>query len=415
MANSNVKLWVGIAFILIIIFSVVVVRYAFKVDPTTIEATKRTSDNAESTAVETNTVLDTDKELLTTLGGEESAPSDESESKDEQPAVTQSTERVDNRRDTETTTTTTVTTAAPENSKKEKAGQELDAAAAKLDQAKDKLDQANAALSDAKSARDKLQGDLDSAKDTLEEAKSNYDEGQAENYNKGIAGFFESIGAGDAVDAYNGSEYSSAAEPANKNDAASLETIRRSIELMNEANQLRANEGKPELKVSCKLMALAVLSNDAAAANGESANNTGLDEDLAFGYDDPFAAWYDGEKDDEGGNYQSLVNENYVVTGFGTSNKNGLVHNMLFADKEYDAGTVMSVSEFSEKFESYYSTAVKGKGYAEEEAEYNRIEKELNDAKSAVTSKEAEVSSASSAHGSAKTIYEQKLKAYQAL
>lgn len=421
MVNSNFKLVIGLAVILVVIFSGIVVRYSLKADPMTVDHSEKKVSQLGDTKPDDETlsdgesVLNTDADLLTTLGGDSSEVIDLDE-----PVQTQSTEKQDNRRKTETTTTaattTTSTTSATDNSaRKQKAGEELDASAARFDEAGEKLDKAKSELSDAKSKRDQRQAEFESAKSKLDEAKRNYDEGQKENYNRGIYAFFESVGANDALDVLNSSEYNSALEPSKTGDAGSLECMKRSIDFLNEANQLRGNEEKPELQVSYKMIALAVLNNDMTAASSQGSNNTGLDEDLAFGYDDPFRAWYDDERESNGGNYRSLTNEDYVVAGFAFSSKNGTVHNLLLADKNYDSGELMSVADYASAFNSFYDSAVKGKAYTAQEEEYKRAEKALNEAKQVVTDKENSVQSASAAYGSAKTIYEQKLKTYQSI
>ena len=416
MVNNSIKLWVGLSVILVVVFSGLVIRYSLKKDPMTIDHSEKSLSQQgngkpynDGLTTDGDVVLGTDADLLTTLGGEESEPSDEGDSK-----VTQSTEKVDNRRKTETTTTT-ASPAEVKEAKKKKAQEELDAATQKYEQAGEKLDQCNAALEEAKSKRDQLQGEYDNAKSKLDEAKRNYDEGQKDNYNKGMLGFFENIGDHAGVDALNGSELLPIANMADSADAASLDCMKRSLDYLNFVNQVRKGEGKPEIKVSCKLMALAALNNDLYAADSNNGNGTGLDEDLAIGFDDPFTVWYYDEKESNGGNYLSLVNEDHVAAGFGYSHKNGNVHNILFCNGGYDAGPLMTVGEFTEKFNTYYNTAIKGKGVGEAEEQFKRAESALNSAKQTVTDKIASAQSASTAYGSAKTIYEQKLNAVKAL
>ena len=142
-------------------------------------------------------------------------------------------------------------------------------------------------------------------------------------------------------------------------------------------------------------------------------NDSNLDQNLAFGYDDPFDAWYYDERDSEGGNYKSLVNEDYVVAGFAFSNKGTNVHNLVLANGDYDAGTVMSVGEMASKLDSFKNDAQRGRKYDDVQAAFDRAEKELNEAKEAVNNKVSAAQKASSELGSAKTTYENKLKAYE--
>ncbi|SEK94591.1 CAP domain-containing protein [Ruminococcus albus] len=415
MVRSSLKLWIGIAVIVVVVFSGLLIKYSLRRDPLSIERSGKSlsekgdgmPENDGLTTDAADVVLSTDSDYLTTIDSVESQPEEEA------PVVTQSTEKVDNRRKTETTTTKSTKDVKEEKLKKAK--KELEAASEKFDKAGEKLDQCNQALEDAKSRRDQLQGEYDNAKSKYEESKRNYDESQKENFNKGMLGFFESIGDHKGIETLNDSDLVALANMGDSADATSLECMKRSIDYLNFINQIRKAEGKPEVKVSCKLMALAALNNDLYAADNSNSNPTDLDEDLAIGFDDPFTIWYYDEKDDEGGNYLSLVNEEHIAAGFAYSHKNGNVHNVLFCDKGYDAGRMMPVSEFAEKFNAYYETAIKGKSYSGAEEAMKHAESALNSAKQAVTDKEKAAQSASSAYGSAKTVFEQKQNAVDEL
>jgi hypothetical protein len=411
MVRGSLKLWIGVAVIVIVAFTGMLIKYSLKKDPLSIERSGKslseTSENDDLTTDAADVVLGTDPDLLTTLGGEESQP------EETVPAVTQSTEKVDNRRKTETSSAKSDKEIKEE--KLKKAQKEFDAASEKFEKAGEKLEQCNQALEDAKGRRDQLQGEYDSAKSKYEELKRNYDESQKENFKKGMLGFFESIGDHKGVETLKNSDLTALANMSDSADAASLECMKRSLEYLNFINKIRKSEGKPEVKVSCKLMALAALNNDLYSADNSNSNCTDLDEDLAIGFDDPFTIWYYDEKDDNGGNYLSLVNEEHIAAGFAYSHKNDNVHNVLFCDKGYDAGPLMTVDDFTEKFNTYYETAIKGKSYSGAEEAMKRAENALNSAKQAVTDKEKAAQSASTAYGSAKTVYEQKQNAVNEL
>ena len=431
MVKSNIKLMIGLAVVLVVLFSSVFIKYKMKQDPRTVSHSDKkvsqsgdTRPSIDSSGDESASLLDTDEDLLTTLGGSESQ---DPELEDSAPMVTQSTEKLDNRRKTETTTTKVSADSASSSGhsasssghsaedKKEKAAQALQNAEARLNETAAKLDSVQASLDEAKGNRDRLQTEFENAKAKLEEAKRGYDAEQAENYSRGLYGFYESIGNADGMNAFNSSEYSYIVEKGNSSDAASLENVKRSIDFLNEANQLRANEGKSELRVSYKLMALAVLNNDMCAGSGQSANNTGFEEDLAFGFEDPFDGWYSSERDSGGDNYNRLVSDKAVAMGFGFSTKNSTTHNILFAADDQDAGETVSVGEFADKFNDYYNNAIKGKSINAQEDAYKNAETALNNAKQTVSDKENELKTASAAYGSAKTVYDDRLKAYQAL
>lgn len=418
-ANNNIKLGIGLAVVLVALFTSVIVKYSMKQDPTMVSRSEKSGMRAADARVvdsssESEALLATDDDLLTTLGGDASeAP----EIDENAPVVTQSTEKLDNRRKTETTTAVTTTASSKADTaenKKQKAQEALASAEAKLNETSARLDGAQAALDEAKGNRDRLQSEFEAAKARLEEVKRGYDANQNENYKRGLYGFYESIGNGDGMNAFNASEYSSAVETGNAKDAASIENVKRSIDFLNKANQLRAAEGRSELRVSYRLMALAVLNNDVASNNGQSANNTGLEEDLAFGYEDPFDAWYNEQKENGGDDFNRLMKDDAVAMGFAFSNKNNNVHNILFATEEQGPGETVSVSEFADKFNEYYNNTIKGKSITAEEEAYKNAENALNGAKQTVSDKENELKTASAAYGSAKTVYDERLKALQA-
>lgn len=423
MVKSNTKLIIGIVAAIILVFAGMVIKYAMKVDPTTIELSDEMGneqDNEKVNEVKTDSSADSDAseaEAVTTKTDKDDDKNDIVNS--DYPKETQSTEKLDNRRKTVTTVDSKAAaeSQASDDSKAyaniNKLAEETDSAAEKMDAAQEKLDKANEALDQAKAERDSKQAAYNEAKDKLEEAKRNFDEGQAANYNRGMFAFMESIGANDATSMLNGSSYFSAIEVGSDKDAIALDNMRTALDFLNEANQLRAGEGKGELKVSCKLMALAALNNDMSAMSSNANNDSDLDQNLAFGYDDPFDAWYYDERDSEGGNYKSLVNADYVVAGFAFSNKGTNVHNLVLANGDYDAGTVMSVGEMASKLDSFRNEAQRGRKYDDVQAAFDRAEKELNEAKEAVNNKVSAAQKASSELGSAKTTYENKLKAYE--
>ena len=415
MVKHSLKLWIGIVVIVVVVFSGLVIRHSLRKDPMSIERSEKSlSHKSNVTGFNEDTAKDSDvenengNESEIALDGDESAPYEYGDI-----IVTQSTQRINNRRNTDANASG-ASTAELIAERKQKAQDELDAAKEKYEQAEQKLNQCNTALDEAKARRDQLQNEYDSAKAKLDEANRNYDESQKENYNKGMLGFFESVGDQTGVDTLVGSDLISLVNFADPADAASLECMKKSVDYLKFVNQVRVAEGMPEIRVSCKLMALAALNNDLYAADSNNSNGTGLDEDLAIGFDDPFTIWYYDEKDSQGGNYLSLINEAHKGAGFGFSHKKGNVHNVLFCDEGYDAGNLVSVKDFANKFNSYYSSAIKGKSTEAAEDQFNRVSSALEAAKQNVSDRVASAQAASTAFGSAKAIYEQKLNAVKA-
>ncbi len=431
MVSNNLKLGVGLSVVLVALFTGAVVKYSMRRDPLTVEHSAEWSDRKAQEVTGGEDLLGADNDLLTTLGG------------DYDGAVTQSTEKLDNRRERVTTTfaetaavvkttaaekvttaegevgdpfaETTTTKAAAVETEEGKVGKALDKAAAAHDAALDKLNKANDALTAAQTNVDTYQTKLDEAKVKLDEAQAKFDESQAENYNRGLYGFYEYIGSQEGMDAFNSSEYSGVVESGNRYDAASIERVKNALTLIKNANKLRVEEGKPEFKISHKLMALAVLNNDMASVNGESSNNTEFDEDLAYGFEDPLDAWYYDEREYNGANYQSLMNENYVAAGAAYSVLDGRVHNILMASDDQDHGVLMTVAEFEKDFNPYYEVTIKGRDASREQSSYDNISQKLEDAKQKVADKEEAVRTASEKYEAAKKTYEEKLAAYQAL
>ena len=425
MVKSNTKLIVGIVAAVILVFAGMVVKYAMKVDPTTIEFSDEMGNEQETQwgikkEDSSSGSEESEAEAVTTATDKDDSDDGSDAIDSDYPKETQSTEKLDNRRKTVTTVDSKAAAESKANDDSkayaniDKLAAEADSAAEKMDAAQEKLDKANDALDEAKAERDNKQTAYNEAKDKLDEAKRNFDETQAANYNRGMFAFMESIGANDATAMLNGSSYFSAIEIGSDKDAIALENMRIALDFLNEANQIRAGEGKGELKVSCKLMALAALNNDMSSMSSSANNDDGsVDQNMAFGYDDPFEEWYYAEKDSNGGNYSTIVNNDYVVAGFAFSSKNGNLHNFVAANADYDAGTVMSVGEMASKLSSFTNEAQRGKKYDDVQAEFERAEKELNSAKEAVNNKVSAAQKASSELGSAKTTYESKLKAYE--
>lgn len=95
------------------------------------------------------------------------------------------------------------------------------------------------------------------------------------------------------------------------NSATEVENILKAVDYIDECNDLRAREGKSELKINGRLMVFSVVSaaissqvDDDDHVAAEQLENTGSPantipynvENLAWDYDDPFKGWYDFEK-----------------------------------------------------------------------------------------------------------------------
>ena len=82
MVRSSLKLWIGIAVIVVVVFSGLLIKYSLRRDPFSIERSgKNLSDEGDVTAendgltTDADDVLpDTDSNITTTMSGEESQP-----------------------------------------------------------------------------------------------------------------------------------------------------------------------------------------------------------------------------------------------------------------------------------------------------------------------------------------------------
>lgn len=155
-------------------------------------------------------------------------------------------------------------------------------------------------------------------------------------------------------------------------DATNLENMQASIAYMKECNEIRKQEGLPELKVSAWLMAVAQVNANHAKFNIGHAGVYVTGENLAWGYGDantaasPYRGWYDEEKAEylagnhnfsDIGHYKNIVEGRYTVTGYaiGTNGKYSTTHSQEFLDDVMgvDDDVQMSVSEFEQSFNDY--------------------------------------------------------------
>jgi|GEM_PF-5280989 len=229
------------------------------------------------------------------------------------------------------------------------------------------------ALDKANADYDKVKGSLEEAKQKEAEAKKVMDEKEqamaeaSAKYKLGSKGFFESIGANQAL------EY---LDPADKNpiqeeiykytnigakgDATDLENMKATIAIMKKCNEIRKSLGLSELKVTMEMIAGSqIQSNWSAGMYEESGyfghshafdigeNLSGAPSDIS-GFD-PFVGWYDNEKSiydkaceqdpsirdmtsaelkekypdlyPQVGHYLAIINPDYVYTGASFNNR----------------------------------------------------------------------------------------------
>lgn len=149
---------------------------------------------------------------------------------------------------------------------------------------------------------------------------------------QGTAGYFKHKGATGAfkilTDAGSSGKTFQSIHLGQSGDATSMDKMLETLRWLNKANQLRQSEGKPELKVSDSLMAMAQADADWTRddrLHGHAAVFP-IGENVAYSANpatyDPFNSWYTEEKRNKAngtgqtGHYDNIVNAAYTITGF---------------------------------------------------------------------------------------------------
>ena len=242
-----------------------------------------------------------------------------------------------------------------------------------------KIDAAKSDVNKAQSKYDKALNDYNSISSPLDQAKKNLNDFETKyaaelaRLNQGSKGYFDSIGCSDLANAVliNG-KLASYTHLGQVDDATNLENMQASIAYMKECNEIRKQEGLPELKVSAWLMAVAQVNANHAKYNIEHAGVYVTGENLAWGYGDantaasPYRGWYDEEKAEylagnhnfsDIGHYKNIVEGRYTVTGYaiGTNGQFSMAHCQEFLDDVMgvDDDVQMNVSEFEQSFNDY--------------------------------------------------------------
>ena len=230
---------------------------------------------------------------------------------------------------------------------------------------------------------------LQSAEIQLEQARAEYD--------KGSFGFFEYVGAYDALDVLNNCKYASYTNKGSETYATNLENMKASFDFIRECNSLRTQEGTDPtngqtlgtLKVTDYMMATAQADANYSLTNIGHARQFDVGENLAWGYSDPFVGWYDREKQqylsgisefEVIGHYLNIVTSYYAVTGFAVAQGGsyGIEHAQTFT--YLYANDARNVDEYEERFMDYYNRITGALAAAE--SSYENAETELSKAKS---------------------------------
>ncbi len=210
-----------------------------------------------------------------------------------------------------------------------------------------------------------------------------------------VLDFFESVGAKEAVDIIKADKMKST-KLGNKLDATNLNNVMNALQSIKDVNEVRAKEAKlenrnlPELKVTHRLMANAIVNCNYSSFERGHANNYEkgyhiVAECLAWGYPDPALMWYNHPKLPEkeyfnqgkynlAGHYINLYVDSksysgahdYDLAGAGISmypnvNKGGWCCCMITA-QGYENDKAFSVDEYTKLVTDYIATITKTEG-----------------------------------------------------
>ena len=238
------------------------------------------------------------------------------------------------------------------------------------------------------------------AQQALEDAKVRASEAAAaskaeaqQQFDRGSLGFFEAMGATDAVAELNTDYRFKEQDPATgqtgyrvaddtnigaPHDATHLDNMKAAIELLPESNRLRESDGQPALPISDFLMAQAQVNVNWSAVRPRGHSGNGWDN-LAWNYDNPFKGWFHDERVvyfdavEKGkdpfaagaGHYMAIVNSDMRATGFAVNTKTfryqgypwRVAHAQTFATHWMKQGTpLFTVAEYTERFNTYYDS-----------------------------------------------------------
>ena len=313
----------------------------------------------------------------------------------------------------------------------------------------------------------------ESAQQALEDAKARAAEAAAaleaskaeaqQQFDRGSLGFFEAMGATDAVAELNTDYRFKEADPVAgqtgyriaddthigaADDATHLDNMKAAIGWLAEANELRESDGQPALPVSDFLMAQAQVNINWSHQLPRGHSGNGWDN-LSWNYDNPFTGWFHDErvvyfdaikKDKDpfeagAGHYMAIVNPDMRATGFAVNTKTfryqgypwRIAHVQTFATHWMKQGTpLFTVDEYTERFNTYYDglkhsiefgDATKREALEQREADVDKAEQTLEAARALraaqelVAKREQELAAAKEAQPARKATAEEALKA----
>ena len=244
-------------------------------------------------------------------------------------------------RPTSTTTTTTASTVDP--AKRADAQNKLRSAELALESSRNSLSTAEISLKAAESSLKDVQKEYDAAMKSQPELPKN------------AYGFLDRAGAQEAADIIKKALDSSEAFADDTGDAISLDNIRNALGYIRKCNEYRAAAGKQPLKISDRLMAVAAVDVDHNIKFEGSGGMYGVPENMQLTSGDPFAAWFEAEKETEGEHYKNILNDEFIATGFALNNSSFNANGMSFVQTFYGSTgeTLYTPEEYEARLDKF--------------------------------------------------------------
>lgn len=288
------------------------------------------------------------------------------------------------------------------------AQKEFDAAQERANTAKAALEKAKVALETAETdlaSKEKAQTDASAAK---EAAKNAYEAAQNAPVKYSTLDFFKAMGSTNATNALTNSRYASSTDFTKRGDATNAAMVRKSLDYLDQFNELRTSIGLSQLKVTDYMMATAEADVNWSRTHIAHAQQFNVGENLAWNYSDPFKGWYDAEKAfyDSGnrtyseiGHYLNIIDRSYKSTGFATARGGlygGYTTGQTFHYIENAGGPAYTVAQWRERFEDWVKSAGDD-GQAEIDAAQEAYEKAVSACDEAETARDAAAEARSTA------------------
>ena len=240
---------------------------------------------------------------------------------------------------------------------------------------------------------DKAQELVDAAQKALDDAKL-LESTAADKIKQGSFGFFEAMGATEALDVLNNArlhEYTIKGDP---NDATSLENMKIALDTLKRYYEILDSEGIEHSMISDRGMAIAQSNANASADSHGHTGQFNWTENLAWGYKpsnpegfkDPYVGWYDKEKEnyENGvkdpmaiGHYQTIIT-GYSVTGIAFGR---VTYSQVFGGgKSVESDPLFTYEEYYARFMNYYNSLMNAPTITE------AAQKKLDEAKATLDS-----------------------------